>query len=71
MIWLDCRELGLGPAELEQFFTHQAKVGVNMGEMFGTGGAGYVRINFASPRPIILESLARIETAVNKFRLKK
>ena len=33
MAWLDCRGLSMTEGELEQFFIHQARVGVNMGEM--------------------------------------
>lgn len=67
MIWLDCRGLGLDAAALEDLFTHKAKVGVNMGGIFGPGGDGFVRINFASPRATITEALKRIENAVRSL----
>ncbi len=64
MIWLDCRKLGMNDDELYNFFTHKAKLGVNIGSSFGAEGKGYIRINFASPRPIIEETLMRLEKAV-------
>lgn len=67
MMWLDCRDLGLDMAALEDMFTHKAKVGVNMGSIFGPGGEGFVRINYASPRSIMLEVLRRIEKAVKEL----
>ena len=63
MMWIDCRGLGLGPAELDHFFVHRAKVGLNPGPSFGPGGEGHVRLNFATPRPILKEALRRIEAA--------
>lgn len=66
MIWLDCRELGLDEQQLERLFIHDAKVGVNMGSTFGTGGEGFVRLNFATPRSVLAEALRRISEALNK-----
>lgn len=65
MMWLDCRGLGLSEEALEQLFLHKAKVGVNPGSTFGTGGAGFVRLNFATPRSILEQALRRIEEALH------
>lgn len=67
MMWIDCRGLGLSPAELDDFFAHRAKVGLNPGPTFGPGGEGYVRLNFATPRPILEEALRRIEAAASQL----
>lgn len=67
MMWLDCRGLGLSMAELEDMLTHKAKVGVNMGSIFGPGGEGFIRINYASPRATMMEVLKRIESAVKSL----
>jgi len=42
-----------------------AKVGLDDGFLFGTGGEGYQRINIACPRAIHEEALNRIKKAVN------
>jgi len=68
MIWLDCRALGMSDEELEQFFVHKAKVSLNNGSTFGTGGTGYVRMNFAEPRSILEEAMDRIAGAVASLR---
>ncbi|MBS6954343.1 MAG: pyridoxal phosphate-dependent aminotransferase [Enterocloster asparagiformis] len=65
MAWLDCRDSGMSAARLEQFFIHQARVGVNMGGTFGPEGEGFVRLNFACPRPLLTEALQRISDALD------
>ena len=64
LMWLDCRKLGLAPAELRTFFNSQAKVGLNDGPSFGVGGEGFQRVNLGCPRSILEEALKRIEAAV-------
>ncbi len=38
MIWLDCRKLGMTGKELQEFFVEKAKVGMNEGSSFRSGG---------------------------------
>lgn len=64
LAWLDCRELGMEPKALKEFFITQARVGMNDGAMFGDDGAGFQRLNFACPRSLLKEGLQRIENAV-------
>ncbi|MET7702442.1 MalY/PatB family protein [Streptomyces sp. NPDC005485] len=76
LAWLDCRSLGLaseegstdlavvtdlaGPAKL---FLEQARVAVSSGHIFGTGGAGHVRLNFATSRSVLTEAVTRMGRA--------
>ncbi|MDO8989413.1 MAG: pyridoxal phosphate-dependent aminotransferase [Sideroxyarcus sp.] len=66
LLWLDCRGLGMGDAELREFFVRKAKVGMNPGTAFGKSGSGFMRLNIASPRHVIAEALERIERALGK-----
>jgi cysteine-S-conjugate beta-lyase len=65
LMWLDCRNLGLNDRELERFFNEKARVGLNSGYIFGTGGSGFMRMNIACPRSLLEEALKRMEKAVN------
>lgn len=65
LAWLDCRGLGLDPAALKRLWVEAARVYPEMGTSFGAEGAGFVRLNIACPRPLLLEALARLEAAVN------
>ncbi|MFF1355099.1 MalY/PatB family protein [Streptomyces sp. NPDC058297] len=78
LAWLDCRSLGLpttpaptaapvvsdiaGPAQL---FLDQARVALSSGHVFGSGGAGFVRINFATSSTILRDAVDRMAAAVS------
>jgi cystathionine beta-lyase len=64
LMWLDCRGLGLDDSALRDFFIHEAGLGLNPGISFGTGGSGHMRLNLASPRPVIRTALDRLEAAL-------
>ncbi|MBM3135569.1 MAG: putative C-S lyase [Chloroflexi bacterium] len=63
LAWLDCRQAGL-PGNPHEFFLKQARVALNDGQTFGRGGEGFVRLNFACPRPTLVEALERLKTAL-------
>jgi cysteine-S-conjugate beta-lyase len=64
MIWLDCRELALEGDALKDFFIKKAKLGLNDGKTFGTGGEGFMRMNVAAPRRVVEEAMNRIKKAI-------
>jgi cystathionine beta-lyase len=78
LAWLDCRGLGLddgpddpsarglvtssaGPAGV---FLREARVAVSAGPAFGTGGAGHVRLNYATTREVLEQALTRMGEVV-------
>ena len=76
LAWLDCRALGLhdpdaaaghvvsdlaGPARM---FLDRARVALSSGHVFGQGGAGFVRLNFATSPAILREAIQRMGDAV-------
>jgi cystathionine beta-lyase len=78
LAWLDCRALGLaedgadgrgnvmtrsGPAA---FFLQHARVALNAGSAFGTGGAGHCRLNYGTSQTILTEAVGRMADAVSK-----
>ncbi len=64
LAWLDCRATGLGE-QPGQFFLERVGVALNEGNMFGRGGAGFVRLNFGCPRATLLEALDRMAAALD------
>ncbi|MDR1272005.1 MAG: pyridoxal phosphate-dependent aminotransferase [Clostridiales Family XIII bacterium] len=62
--WFDCSEIAKTDAELDDLFLNKAKVWLNLGSPFGSGGEGHVRMNAASPRSVIKEGLDRITAAL-------
>jgi len=63
LAWLDCRGLEL-PCPAGSFFLEKARVGLNFGETFGADYAGFARLNFATPRPVLEEIVGRMVAAV-------
>jgi cysteine-S-conjugate beta-lyase len=72
LAWLDCQQLGFdeeaadglavvadlsGPA---RWFLDHARVALSSGHVFGTGGAGHVRLNFATSQAILTEAVSRM-----------
>ncbi|MGD9091982.1 MAG: PatB family C-S lyase [Anaerolineales bacterium] len=63
LAWLDCQEAEIkgNPAE---FFLQNARVALSDGSVFGSGGEGFVRLNFGCPRPLLAEALDRIKRSL-------
>ncbi|MET8076278.1 aminotransferase class I/II-fold pyridoxal phosphate-dependent enzyme [Streptomyces sp. NPDC005303] len=64
LAWLDCRALELGddPAAV---FLERGRVALNSGLPFGTGGAGFVRLNLATSPELITEAVRRMAGALD------
>lgn len=67
LAWLDCRALDLGddPAAV---FLERGRVALNSGLPFGTGGAGFVRLNLATSPEVITEAVRRMAAALGRPR---
>ena len=57
--WLDCRRLGLGDHPADHFLAH-AGVAFTDGPASGRAGAGFVRGNLATPRPVLEDTVRRM-----------
>jgi cysteine-S-conjugate beta-lyase len=77
LAWLDCRALGLHDADADagdhvvselagpaRMFLDRARVALSSGHVFGQGGAGFVRLNFATSPAILREAIQRMGDAV-------
>jgi cystathionine beta-lyase len=65
LAWLDCRGLGI-EGSAGQFFLEQAGVAFVDGPECGAPGAGHVRLNFATPRPVLETIVERMATALGR-----
>jgi len=65
LAWIDCRTLPL-PAQVPpaRFFLREARVALTDGRDCGEAGAGFVRLNFAMPAPLLREAVQRMGDAV-------
>lgn len=67
LAWVDCRGLGLEPKALGQFLLNKARLVLSQGYIFGPGGEGFIRINFACPRAMLEDGLGRLASAIGSL----
>lgn len=67
LIFLDCRKLQMSQEELNRFFVEDARLALNDGMMFGKEGEGFMRLNVACPRVVLMQALERLERAVEQL----
>lgn len=63
LAWLDLRAYPVD-GEVGEFLWDHAHVKVNSGTAFGEAGTGFVRLNLATPRPVLAEIVARLAAAL-------
>jgi cystathionine beta-lyase len=66
LAWLDFHPSGLSARELDEIILNKARLWLDEGTMFGAGGEGFQRINFACPKSILTEALERMEKAFGR-----
>lgn len=66
LVWVDCRAISDQPAELKSLMFDEAKVAFTEGSVFGSGGQGFLRINIACPRSLMLKGLEQFAAAVHQ-----
>ncbi len=65
LLWIDMRAYDFTTAQITQWMYRQAKVAFNEGSTFGEDGKGFVRINCACPRAVLMEALHRFVRALS------
>jgi len=61
VVWLDCKATGIKSAGLSDMLLEKEKLWVNAGTIYGTSGEGFIRLNIACPRKVLLEGLNRFK----------
>jgi cystathionine beta-lyase len=62
LAWLDCRGLGWGDDPAARFL-RRSRVALQSGPAFGAGGAGHVRLNFATSAELLTRAVTRMGAA--------
>ena len=80
LAWLDCRALGPFPDEHAEgagchgvadlagparMFLDRARVALSSGHVYGSGGAGHVRLNYGTSPEILTEAVTRMARAIH------
>lgn len=68
LLWVDCTAISANEDKLKQWIEAEAKVSVSFGTGFGAVGEGFIRLNIATPLPLLQEAFQRLYRA---YPLKK
>lgn len=60
LVWVDCSVLKQSSEEIVKMLLEKEKLWVNEGSLYGEAGEGFIRINIACPRQLLIEGLNRI-----------
>lgn len=66
LMWLDCSELQIQGQEIFDFFVNEAHISIDNGELFGSAGKSYARLNIATPRSNLERALRQLKEAYDK-----
>lgn len=61
LVWLDCSFFNITSDELSKILIEEEKLWLNSGTMYGKAGEGFLRMNIACPRELLVEGLKRLE----------
>ncbi len=68
LAWVDFSGTGMDAAEYTARVEKVAKIAVNHGETFGTGGETFLRFNLATPRAVVQEAVGRLKDAFSDLQ---
>ena len=68
LAWVDFSGTGMEEEEFIYRVQEKAKIAVNHGSTFGTGGEKYLRFNLATPRTLVVEATKRLTDAFSDLQ---
>ena len=68
LAWVDFSGTGMEEEEFIYRVEEKAKIAVNHGSTFGTGGEKYLRFNLATPRTLVAEATKRLKDAFSDLQ---
>jgi cystathionine beta-lyase len=71
LAWVNFANTGLSPQDVESRVKHRARIFASPGPQFGPGGDTWLRFNFATPRPLLMEALVRLDEAFQGTRVSR
>jgi cystathionine beta-lyase len=68
LAWVDFSGTGLASTDVADRVAKRARIFASPGQQFGPGGDSWLRFNIATPRPILVDALSRLEDAFADLR---
>lgn len=69
LVWVDCSVLNRSSKEIAELLLKAEKFCINEGSMYGEAGEGFIRINIACPRQILIDGLNRLKRGLKEISL--
>lgn len=66
LVWVDCSALKRHSKEIVEILLREEKLWVNEGSMYGKAGEGFIRINIACPRQVLIDGLDRLKKGLKE-----
>ncbi|MHC1735762.1 MAG: MalY/PatB family protein [Erysipelotrichaceae bacterium] len=66
LLWIDFRRAKIELDDLDRFMIEDVKVAVDYGHWFGEEGRGFIRLNIACPKALLVEAFDRLDKAMHK-----
>ena len=63
LAWVDFSGTGMPAEEIAERITGDARIAVNYGSTFGSGGESFMRFNIGAPRSVVEEAVIRMRDA--------
>ena len=67
LVWIDISSTGMTSAQVASALLEKEKLRVNEGTMYGANGEGFIRLNIACPRALLVEGLNKIKNAFSGY----
>lgn len=68
LLWIDCSELSPDSNKLALHLKDDAKLFITRGSTYGGNGEGFLRMNLAAPRSVLMDGLERLRKGVEGFQ---
>ena len=69
LVWVDCSILKRRSKEIVEVLLKEEKLWVNEGSMYGEAGEGFIRLNIACPRQVLIDGLDRLKRGLKEIIL--
>jgi cysteine-S-conjugate beta-lyase len=67
LVWVDCSALHQSSKAIADLLLENEKLWVNAGTLYGPGGEGFMRLNIACSRQLLVEGLNKIKNSLGGF----
>ena len=71
LLWFDCRDITDLSDKLADYLKEKSGLFLSTGSIYGKGGEGFLRMNVACPRSVVLDGLNRLKEGIDSWNKKE